>query len=49
MAEEQKLFFRPFKSLPAFFHLLLIPGGPGSSHNYFYPAMERLAKFFQVV
>jgi proline iminopeptidase len=29
--------------------LLLIPGGPGSSHNYFYPQMERLADFFQVI
>jgi proline iminopeptidase len=29
--------------------LLLIPGGPGSSHRYFYPSMERLAKSFQVI
>ena len=29
--------------------LLLIPGGPGSSHNYFYPQMERLADSFQVI
>jgi proline iminopeptidase len=29
--------------------LLLIPGGPGSSHNYFYPTLERLAKSFQVI
>ena len=29
--------------------LLLIPGGPGSSHSYFYPSMERLANSFQVI
>lgn len=29
--------------------LLLIPGGPGSSHRYFYPSMERLAQSFQVI
>jgi proline iminopeptidase len=29
--------------------LLLIPGGPGSSHRYFYPSMERLARSFQVI
>jgi proline iminopeptidase len=29
--------------------LLLIPGGPGSSHSYFYPSMERLADSFQVI
>lgn len=29
--------------------LLLIPGGPGSSHSYFYPAMERLADAFQLI
>jgi len=29
--------------------LLLIPGGPGSSHAYFYPGMERLADSFQVI
>lgn len=29
--------------------LLLIPGGPGVSHSYFYPSMERLASSFQVI
>jgi proline iminopeptidase len=29
--------------------LLLIPGGPGSSHSYLYPGMERLANSFQVI
>ena len=29
--------------------LLLIPGGPGSSHTYFYPSLERLADSFQLV
>lgn len=29
--------------------LLLIPGGPGSSHSYFYPSMERLTNSFQVI
>jgi proline iminopeptidase len=29
--------------------LLLIPGGPGSSHSYFYPALERLADSFRVI
>jgi proline iminopeptidase len=29
--------------------LLLIPGGPGSSHTYFYPGLERLADSFQLV
>ena len=29
--------------------LLLIPGGPGSSHSYFYPSMEHLANSFQVI
>jgi len=29
--------------------LLLIPGGPGSSHNYFYPGLERLADSFQLI
>jgi proline iminopeptidase len=29
--------------------LLLIPGGPGCSHGYFYPGMERLANSFQVI
>jgi proline iminopeptidase len=29
--------------------LLLIPGGPGSSHSYFYPSLERLANSFQVI
>lgn len=29
--------------------LLLIPGGPGSSHTYFYPGLERLADSFQLI
>jgi len=29
--------------------LLLIPGGPGSSHSYFYPALERLTDSFRVI
>jgi proline iminopeptidase len=29
--------------------LLLIPGGPGCSHSYFYPSMDRLANSFQVI
>lgn len=29
--------------------LLLIPGGPGSSHTYFYPSLERLADSFQLI
>jgi proline iminopeptidase len=29
--------------------LLLIPGGPGSSHTYYYPSMERLTNSFQVI
>jgi pimeloyl-ACP methyl ester carboxylesterase len=29
--------------------LLLIPGGPGSSHTYFYPGLERLSDSFQVI
>ena len=29
--------------------LLLIPGGPGSPHNYFQPYMDRLADFVQLI
>ncbi len=29
--------------------LLLIPGGPGSSHSYYYPSMERLADSCRVI
>ena len=29
--------------------LLLIPGGPGSSHSYLYPGMERFTNSFQVI
>ena len=29
--------------------LLLIPGGPGCSHSYLYPSMERLANSFQII
>lgn len=29
--------------------LLIIPGGPGSSHNYFQPYMDRLADFVQLI
>lgn len=29
--------------------LVLIPGGPGSSHTYFYPHFERLADSFQII
>jgi proline iminopeptidase len=29
--------------------LLIIPGGPGASHNYFEPYMDRLADFVQLI
>jgi len=29
--------------------LLVIPGGPGTSHTYLYPGLERLADAFQVI
>ncbi len=29
--------------------ILLIPGGPGSSHTYFYPGLERLADSLQLI
>jgi proline iminopeptidase len=29
--------------------LLIIPGGPGSPHNYFQPYMDRLADFIQLI